>query len=135
MNLKLQLSLVASVLLLVACQKEEITLETPKETVEQFQFNEPATGITHLLEIKGNEAGLLVQSGECFRPTRDGDFINVELVVVNTMKEGIEMDVINDNNVTRIFVRIVEDVAEIPFGDVAIHAARVKRPWLIYKCN
>ena len=135
MNLNLKTFLASLVLLSVACQKEEITLETPKETVEQFQFNEPATGITHLLEIKGKEAELLVQSGECFRSTRDGDFINVELVIVDTVKEGVVMDVINDKNVTQIFVRIVEDIAEIPFGDVAIHAARVKRPWLIYKCN
>ena len=135
MNLNLKTFLASLVLLSVACQKEEITLETPKETVEQFQFNEPATGITHLLEIKGNDAGLLVKSGECFRPTRDGDFINVELVMISKAKEGIELDLINGKTINRIFVRIIEDTAEIPFGDVAIHAARVKRPWLIYKCN
>ena len=133
MNLKSLIVLGVSVL--VSCAKPEMELAVPKIPIEQFQFNEPATGVTHLLEIKGNEADLLVKSGECFRPTRDGDFINVELVVVNTMKEGIEMDVINGKNTTRIFIRIIEDTAEIPFSGIAIHAARVKQPWLIFKCN
>ena len=122
-------------LVLTACHKEEIDREVEGVITKQFTFKEPTVGIEHLLEIRGDDAELLVKSGECYRPTRDGDFINVELVVINTLKEGVEMDVINNENVTRIFVRISDDVAEIPFNGVAIHAPRVKRPWLIYKCN
>ena len=122
----------------VACNKEELSIDnTSREKIEQYVFNEPATGIEHLLEIRSNDAELLVKSGvsDCYRPTREGDLINVELVFINTAKEGINVDLINNGNIKRIFIRIVGDIAEIPFNGVAIHAERAQRPWLIYKCN
>ena len=115
--------------LLLSCSKGEHIDIVDIEPRQLFTFVNEISGITHLLEIQGDEVMLYTETFDgCFREAVEGDGIAVPISSIE-VKEGLLVELSSGRS---IIIKIYPEGAEI--GGLGF-ANKVDKPWLINKCN